>query len=234
MDMHLSAAWVWLGEDFHQYNQAVLFHKAVQIDGVPAEARLAFSADSEARIFVNGTWIADGPCRGWPHAYYYDVVELPGVLRAGENQILAVARYFGSGTFHQIPQQAGFLLQLDVKDSAGQWHTLAATDHTWRAAPFLAWRQTCPKMCVQMGPGEWIDARRGDACLPAIQQPIDQPVSLIAPAHAGPWGRLRPRDVALPGRYQVQVPAPSAARVVKAVPQLPWAVPVRRLCHPQV
>lgn len=224
-DVFFTASWIWLSEDVRSYNQAASFRKRFHLDRVPAKARLAFSADTVARIWINGHWLTDGPCRGWPHAYHYDVVDVADHLRPGENEIRAIVRYHGVGTFHQIPQQAGFILQLDVADVDG-WRTIDKTDDTWRAAVYEPWKRWTPKVCIQMGPAEWIDARKPPS--PEVS------ATVIASATGGPWGELRPRDVVQAERFNVPVPPPRAIRVVKRTPRLPWAVPVSQLCHPGV
>jgi hypothetical protein len=218
-----SGSWIWAGADVRGYNQAAAFRKTFKVAAVPKAARLAFSADTVARIYINGEWIADGPCRGWPHAYHYDQLDVARHLRAGVNEIGAVVRYHGVGTFHQIPQHAGFLLQLDVDDGDGL-RVLAQTDATWEAQPHAPWKRWTPKVCIQMGPAEWIDAR--------VEAGAWTPATIVAPADAGPWGTLRPRDVVAAGQYDVAMPASGALHVVKPVRQLPWAVPVVHLCHP--
>ena len=220
--MELTASWIWSDADPRAYNQACAFEKAVRVPPGTRAARLAYSADTVARIFIDGHWVADGPCRGWPHAYHYDVLDVTALLTAGDHRLGAVVRYHGVGTFHQIPQRAGFLLQLELQGEDGAWQTAAVTDESWSVRPYLPWRRSTPKVSIQMGPAEWIDAREGEG------EP--RPATVLAPA--GPFGTLRPRDVALQGRYEVTIPPPASMRVVRPAAALPWAIPVTRLCHP--
>ncbi len=225
--VELQAHWIWVDSDVHGYNRAASFRKTVTLERVPSAARIAFSADTMARLYINGEWIADGPCRGWPHAYHYDVLDVTPHLRQGENEIRAIVRYHGVGTFHQIPQQAGFLLQLDAKEEGGGWRSLAQTDASWLASIYAPWKRWTPKVCIQMGPAEWIDAR--------LETSVEEkPATVLASATGGPWGALRQRDVVAAGRYVVAIPPPNEVNVVRAWPSLPWAVPVTQLCHPGI
>ena len=55
---------------------------------------------------INGQWVNDGPCRSWPDHFQYDVLDVGSCLNPGQNEILVLARYYGVGDFHRIPQQA--------------------------------------------------------------------------------------------------------------------------------
>jgi len=207
--------WIWCP---HQrptaYNQTVHFKKEFTVRDL-ANARLQITADSWYRVSVNGKWINDGPARAYPDHWQYDEHDLASTLRPGKNRIEVVARYFGCGTFHQIPQQAGLRAALLVD---GQ---VMGTGSDWLTAPSKAWKQWTPKISVQMEPVEEYDARLEDALewQPAI--PVKRS------------GKIVPRNTALLTKTPRRPKGPpSVTPVRKPTPQ--WVVPATQLCHPDL
>ena len=101
MTMDWQAKWIWKKqESYGLYNQTVEARKIFRCFA-PRRARLRVTADSFYRLFINGEWIQDGPCRSWPEHFQYDEIEAGGWLRPGDNEICLVARYFGTGDFHR-------------------------------------------------------------------------------------------------------------------------------------
>jgi alpha-L-rhamnosidase len=115
----LKASWIWLkGADVHSYNQAVVARKEFRL-AKPGPAALRITADSFYRLFINGNWVNDGPARSLPEHFQDDVIDATPFLVDGAKEIHIVARYFGVGDFHRVPQQAGLLAQLDVQLTSG-------------------------------------------------------------------------------------------------------------------
>ena len=120
-----SAKWIWRNQaDCQAYNQTVIARKQFQLDK-PASGRLRITADSYYRLYVNGTWVNDGPSRCWPEHFQYDELDVSSYLRDGANEIRVIARYYGVGDFHRVPKQAGLLAQLDAVDAGGNSVTIA-------------------------------------------------------------------------------------------------------------
>ncbi len=183
--MSISASWIWSDDSAGKgYNLCSIFRRDFRLEKAPASARILISADSVFRLKVNGQWIADGPARGYPEHYYYDILDLGGLLRAGANQIEAVVRYYGCGTFHQLPQRGGFLAQIELTDP----DETILTDEAWYAAPLTQWVVNTVKSSVQQSPYEIYDAS-----LP--EKPEWKNAVKICGAEEGPWKNLRARDV---------------------------------------
>ena len=99
--------WIWSGQnDVHEYNQTVNFKKEFEVTD-SSSAQLQITADSWYRVSVNGSWVHDGPARAYPDHGQYDIHDISALLQNGTNTIEVIVRYFGIGTFHQIPQQGG-------------------------------------------------------------------------------------------------------------------------------
>jgi alpha-L-rhamnosidase len=209
-----NSKWIWCPQNAPDaYNQTVLFKKDFSLEN-PESGRLLITADSWYRVSVNGKWIHDGPARAYPAHFQYDEHDLSGLLKAGKNRIEVIARYFGCGTFHQIPQQAGLRAELHTKD------TVIGTDSSWLAAPSKAWKQWTPKISIQMEPVEEYDAR--------LEKVLDwQPaVEVKRP------GSLTPRNTGLLTRIPRRPQLRSATLVKRSASQ--FAVPVTQIAHPDL
>jgi hypothetical protein len=213
-----SAKWIWCaGQDVCGYNVAARFRREFEVrDGTVGALRI--TADSRYRVLLNGDWINDGPGKAYPEHFTYDCYEIGGLLKPGRNVIEVVARYYGVGTFHQIPQQAGLLAEIEVDGRA------IGTDASWESTPVKWLRQEVPKVSCQMEPCEWIDARQDT-------EPNWRPSVELFVADGGPWGDLLPR-LSRPLTKQPCRPLTvhGAVLVAKAPPSV--CVPVTRIAHP--
>ena len=220
----LKANWIWTSTtDSHAYNQTIVARRAFTAVK-PVRAILRITADSAYRCSINGAWVADGPCRSWPEHYQYDELDVTSYLREGDNRMEVIAKYWGTGTFHQVPRQAGLLAQLDLTDVDGT-SSVVATDQSWEIAPSRAWRANTPKVSIQMEPQEDYDAR------PA-QDAAFVPATVLYPADEGPWRDLNPRDVALLTKMPVAFRTLAAANVVARRDDIHVCLPAARLAHP--
>ncbi|MFA5688791.1 MAG: alpha-L-rhamnosidase C-terminal domain-containing protein [Kiritimatiellales bacterium] len=208
-----SAKWIWCTQnDLREYNQTVLLKKEFSAQKISG-AELKITADSWYRVSINGRWVHDGPARAYPNHYLYDVHDISGFLKKGKNRIEVIARYFGIGTFHQIPQQAGLWAEISGIGKP------VVTDASWEATPAYAWQSWTPKISIQMEPYELYDA--------GLETVFDwQPAVEVKRK-----GKLSPRPVALltkvPRRFKNP---PAAAIVARVMPQ--YAVPVTQIAHP--
>lgn len=188
-DIPLKANWIWRDcSQLRPYNDTIIAKKAFELPALE-KAVIRISADTEYRLFVNGQWVNDGPCRSWPDHYQYDEIDATPHLRAGKNEIRVIVKFFGTGTFHQVPEEPGLLVQLDTLDAAGKTSTVIS-DGSWQVAKAEAWMSNTPKLSCQMGPYEIYDARRETNVV------FEQAVVRYG-TNEGPWKNLMPRDVAL-------------------------------------
>lgn len=210
-----SAKWIWCAQNEpRDYNQTVLFKKEFDLKKTGA-ASLRITADSWCRVSVNGTWINDGPARAYPNHWQYDELDISSALKTGKNRIEVIARYFGCGTFHQIPQAGGLWAELHLGKMA------IGTDSTWLAAPSNAWQQWVPKISIQMEPVEAYDAR--------LEKILDwQPAIEVKRP-----GKISARNTGLLTRKPLRFKALRSTTIVKrATPH--YCVPVAQLAHPGV
>ena len=134
-DTPLTAKWIWAPRSdsvtpaYHEYNETICLSRQFSV-GEFTQAIFRISADSWYRLKVNDVWVADGPSRAWPEHYQYDVLDVSSYLKPNSQNLISItAKYFGIGTFHTLPQQAGVLGQLDLDGK-----TVLKTDGSWIAA----------------------------------------------------------------------------------------------------
>ena len=222
--MDITAKWIWRKQQkYNLYNQTAIFRRDFVLNKTIERAELAITADSFYRLFVNGQWINDGPARGYPEHYSYDLLDIAAYLRKGENEIRAVVRYFGCGTFHQICKQEGFLAQLEIVFSDNTHDTLIS-DSDWRVSTAPQWLNATPRMFCQTEGVEFYDAR--------LETEINStPVVEIFSADDAPWQGLMPRDCKLLTRKEFTFKRFVSADIVKNT-GLEISIPVQRILYP--
>ncbi len=220
------AKWIWSQtSDVYGYNQTVIARRTFYMEP-SGRAVMRITADSAYRLIINGRWVNDGPCRSWPEHYQYDEIDVTTYLRSGENTIRIIARYWGTGTFHTVPKQAGILAEL-ATDNGGAESLILSTDGNWEAAQAPAWRANTPKISIQMEPQEDYDAR--------LEEALDfTPARVLFDADDGPWHDLTPRDVELLTREPTAFVAFHDANLVRPIDGLNFCLPATRLEHPML
>ena len=162
--------WIWLaGDAGTDYNEAAEFRATFACAKKPRRAHISIAADTWYRLRVNGVWAGDGPGRSCPEHFRYDVIDLAKLLKAGENTLEILVRYFGCGTFHQVPRRGGLIFEVEADGkvaaasgadvaarrwtpSAPRGRSPAATKSKWRpprkrqSPPPTNWRRAkgCP------------------------------------------------------------------------------------------
>ena len=59
----LKAKWIWKKQENYQiYNQTIIARKTFNVRELQ-QANIKITADSQYRLFLNGKWVNDGPCR---------------------------------------------------------------------------------------------------------------------------------------------------------------------------
>jgi len=219
----LKAKWIWKKQDhYNEYNKTIIARKSFQL-GQVRKAVMRITADSFYRLYINDRWVNDGPCRSWPEHYQYDEIDVTSYLKTGRNKIRVIARYYGVGDFHRVPQQAGLLVQLDAELYSGKIKTIIS-DGSWKVAEAKAWISNTPKISIQMEPAEYYDARLENAARFGK-------AAVLFDADRGPWKDLNRRDVALMTKQPFSFKSFAGANIVRS-DGLNFCIPVARLVHP--
>jgi alpha-L-rhamnosidase len=219
------AKWIWHCEDEGQnYNHTVIAKRSVFLPDCSA-AVFSFTADSYYRLFINGQWLCDGPCRSWPEHFQYDRIDVATYLKSGINHFSIIARHYGVGDFHSVCKRPGLLAQLDIRTRSGR-SMAVISDDKWKIADVKGWIKNTPKISVQMEPLEIFDSR-------LAQSPRMVPAKVVARALFGPWNDLNVRDVAMMRRTERRPKSFVRAAAVSAQ-GLNFCLPAARLCHPSL
>ena len=221
--MKLKAKWIWKKQrDYKKYNQAIIARKQFRL-GEIKQATIRITADSYYRLYINGAWVSDGPCRSWPEHFQYDQINVSSYLNRGDNEIKVIGRHYGIGDFHCVPQQAGLLVQLDVKLRNGKAATVIS-DGSWEVADVKGWVSNTTKISIQMEPAEYYDARLEG-------KDRFTRAAVLFDADGGPWKGLNRRDVALMTKKPFSFKSFAGAKIVKAE-GINYHIPTVQLVHP--
>ncbi len=192
-----SAAWIWPGNPgIGLINRWAQFRHTFTIDAVPETCLVSISADKSYRLFINGTWVIDGPCRGFADNWFFDTVDIASFLHAGDNVIAAVAHNPGTGNHQYIHAgYAGFLLE----GSVGSVDISSSKEWSRREAPEYIQYQT--RLSIQLGWQEFFDAQLGDGDWTQLAYDARdwEPCSFFGarPKGSPPWHNLQERDIPL-------------------------------------
>lgn len=92
------------------------------------QAKMLLSADDYYKLYINGTYVCEGPAPGYPSSYYVNEVDVTPFLKKGKNTIALDVYYQGlinrvwvSGDLRQ-----GFICELSVDGK-----TLLRSDENW-------------------------------------------------------------------------------------------------------
>jgi len=82
----MNAKWITISE-LPEKTELYVFKKSFWCESMPKSFQIMISADSRYRLYINGQWLADGPCMGGEFVQYYESVEASKALKLGENLI---------------------------------------------------------------------------------------------------------------------------------------------------
>lgn len=152
MDFH--GHWIWTDQQTPNRNAFVRFRRTFDYSGGPATMRI--TADSRYILYVNGSYIGQGPVRAWPAHWRYDTYDIAPYLRRGSNTVAVLVNHFGEGNFQYIAAPPGFLAEVYLNTET------ILTNNRWRALPDRTFVSAVPRISVQEQFEEQFDARLDD------------------------------------------------------------------------
>lgn len=87
-------------------NQHILFRRKFSVSLAFREAKLYISADDYYKLYINGTFVAQGPSPSYHFQYNYNEIDVTQYLRVGENQIAVHTLY--QGLINRVWQSGDF------------------------------------------------------------------------------------------------------------------------------
>ncbi len=107
----------------------ILYRRTFVLDRCPASAKLTLTADDCFRLYVNGSFVGEGPTPGYPSAYYTHTVEIAPYLRRGKNVIALHCYYQGLRNRVWV---SGDLRQMLWARLTADGEMILCTDRHWR------------------------------------------------------------------------------------------------------
>lgn len=190
-----SAGWIWPPANQglaakEQRHELVYFRKVFHLpeQGV-YQLKLALTADSRYRLYINGQRLWAGPCKGHAHVQYYEQLCLEEHLRPGVNVLaVAVVHYAGTAPFEMgedgplsiwRSQQGGLLLEAEVTDEAGRVVEPLHSDPSWKCQrhqgyrlqpfPIMRWMGGLERVVNDIAYREWTQPEYDDSAWTAAE-----------------------------------------------------------------
>ena len=112
-------------------NQHILFRKHLELGSAPNKAEIYVSADDYYKLYVNGSYVAQGPAPAYHFRYNYNVIDLTPYLKKGENVIAVHTLY--QGLINRV-WQSGDLRHGLICDVVADGVTVACSDESFLVA----------------------------------------------------------------------------------------------------
>ena len=120
-------------------NSHILFRRTFSLHALPQKAILYLTADDYYKLYINGTFVTQGPTPGYPSHYYYNEVDITAYLHLGDN-LIAVHTYY-QGLYNRVWVSADHRHMLCAALYCDGTEILT-TDPTWKYAYHTAYSGT--------------------------------------------------------------------------------------------
>ena len=120
-------------------NRHVLFRKSFNLDKSPENAVIYITADDYYKLYVNGSFVSQGPAPSYHFNYNYNKIDLAPYLKKGENLIAVHTLYQGliNRVWQSGDNRHGLILDLDIDGK-----TLIKSDESFKTAKHSAYMET--------------------------------------------------------------------------------------------
>ena len=141
-DFQWKAQWLWLDKEMDM--DVMLARRTFNINEIPNKAVLRITASSQYQLYINGQYVCRGPARCAPHHQSYDIFEISGILKEGENLVAVRVHHQKELKSYPYDSRAGLLVQLNLDLGAEQKTLISDTE--WKVAADLSWDNGAPKI----------------------------------------------------------------------------------------
>ncbi len=156
------ARWVGPEENAHQFG-VYHFRKSFSLKAKPGQFIIHLSADNRYRLFVNGTYVTDGPQVSDARHWRFESLDIASLLKAGDNLLaVQVVNYADEAPVYLMGKRAALIVQ--ENDSLA---STVNTNSSWKyllndAVTLIPFGPGDPNLFYQYyasGPPEKIDAK---------------------------------------------------------------------------
>jgi alpha-L-rhamnosidase len=212
-----SSNWISYPDDKLRDYGVYHFRKILTINALPDSFIIHVSGDNRYKLYVNGTYICNGPARGDVNNWHYETVDIKPYLQTGKNVLAAVV--WNQGEYKPVAQMTtmtAFVVQGNDKNTVTPSRDEAEgikgvnTNRTWKVLKNSAYTPVSTdnmsrlQSYVVVGCGDKIDAAQypwgwesidyDDSAWPNAR-PIGQPIPIGAGSGAK-W-HITPRTIPL-------------------------------------
>ncbi len=159
------ARWIW-APDARHVNAHVLFRADFGIDHSVRDAILYISAESFARVYINGREVTQTSSLSYPTQHYYEQCPVGACLKTGVNKLAVLAWYIGVPSGASCPKDPGLLFELT--DGNGEI-LIGSGDERFRCKVLDAWQgRQRRSFWLNLDLVETLDLRRLPAGFPMV------------------------------------------------------------------
>lgn len=136
------AAWIWLPKS--EESHVMLARKTfTALEGIE-QALLRISASDRYQLYINGNYACMGPARSAAHHQSYDILDVSGLLKSGENTIAIRVHQQEGKQWHQYQGRGGLLVQLNL--GASDHNEIITSNDTWKVSKDPSWSDEAPRI----------------------------------------------------------------------------------------
>ncbi len=148
--------WIWC--DDVNPNTYCLARGQLQSCAMPVKAFVHIVADSRYNLWINGSYVGQGPIPFRRPHIFYDTYDITKYMSSGKNVIAVLGNYHGVGHCTYVVGPPGILCWIEAIDADGK-HYLLATDDSWKVLVSKAYNRNVPRRTWATAWVEDYDAR---------------------------------------------------------------------------
>ncbi len=120
-------------------NRHILFRRTFELSAVPSAATVYITADDYYKLYINGTFVTQGPAPAYHFHYGYNTVDVTAYLRPGKNTVAVHTLYQGliNRVWVSGDNRHGLLLDLDCDGV-----TVLSSDEAFLTHPHTGYTET--------------------------------------------------------------------------------------------
>ncbi len=225
------AKWIWC--DREEPNTYCCVRGRLDLAAVPVKAEVHIFTDSRYQIWVNGSYIGQGPTPFRKPHIYVDTFDITSHLYSGRNVIAILGNYHGVKHCTYSIGKPGIIAKIEAIDADAQ-RVEYVTDERWKVHKLDAYLQQVPRRTwatawmevydARREPSDWTEKNFDDSSWP-FAKTIDPGQLKIYPRIV-PKLREYPADfVSVQGFWKIPNPAPPIEELTKQLDEEP-VIPV--------
>jgi hypothetical protein len=152
------AVWVWGGGETESINEWRYFRGTASFNVPPRVALFRISADTRYSLWINGSFVADGPVRGGPADGMFDRLEVSKYLQPGSNTFAVLVHHSGNRAWRRNGERGGLFAQMDWLEDGHRRSFISSEE--WKTVEAVEWARNATAIGGGAGYFEDYDARK--------------------------------------------------------------------------